>query len=184
MSDRLSFMKSLSKLFGEGVLSFISEIFFEKNSGNQIKKESDIRQLPPGATQFFYEKCNNCGDCVEICPHNTIKSGDYPYILASKNPCYLCKDVPCSKVCQTGALEKVDSWKNIKLGVVAATFRCKNYEKAQKECFICQDICPFGEDCIEFNGFNLPIVNRDICTGCGLCVVMCPEKEALVYFNR
>ncbi len=183
MNNRVDFIKNLSKLFGNGIFSFISEIFIKKEESIITEKKIELKQLPPGATDRFYEKCINCGDCIDICPHKAIKKGDFPYMNISQSPCYLCDDVPCSKVCSTGALKAINSWQNIKLGLVGATFRCENYEKSEKICYLCQEICPFGEDCIEFNGFNLPIIKKDICTGCGLCIATCPQKEALCYFN-
>lgn len=44
-------------------------------------------------------------------------------------------------------------------------------------CFSCREACP--EHAIEFSGMFNPEIKEDLCTGCALCVSVCPA-EALV----
>ena len=102
-----------------------------------------------------------------------------------ESPCYICVDVPCSKVCEPKALLPVESRLDIKLGFAAPTFHCLNQKENKKICDICQSVCPFSSDCITFNKFNIPVINRKLCTGCGICSDNCPEKgKAIIIFPK
>ena len=48
-----------------------------------------------------------------------------------------------------------------------------------KKCQICIKICPInrmGQDCIISDKEGFPIINEDLCTGCGICPRKCPTK--------
>jgi Fe-S-cluster-containing hydrogenase component 2 len=61
-------------------------------------------------------------------------------------------------------------------------------------CNPCESACPQGAITVGENILNLPVLDEDKCTGCGLCVAVCPglaifvvdltysEKEAVVQF--
>ncbi|MFH2071179.1 MAG: RnfABCDGE type electron transport complex subunit B [Elusimicrobiota bacterium] len=38
----------------------------------------------------------------------------------------------------------------------------------------CSRVCPFGA--ITYKKGEVPVVNRELCTGCGICVDVCPKK--------
>ena len=63
------------------------------------------------------------------------------------------------------------SWPRIKRGVVASI------ECAQKiPCDPCVDSCPSGAITIGNQITDLPVLNEDKCTGCGLCIASCPGQ--------
>ncbi|QRN85187.1 (2Fe-2S)-binding protein [Clostridia bacterium] len=41
-------------------------------------------------------------------------------------------------------------------------------------CNPCETSCPFGAITIGENITNLPVVNEDLCRGCGICLAICP----------
>lgn len=60
----------------------------------------------------FASACVRCGQCVQACPYDTLKlatlasglSAGTPYFVARDIPCEMCEDIPCAKVCPSGAL--------------------------------------------------------------------------------
>ena len=69
---------------------------------------------PPGATAHFTDLCVKCGLCVKACPFGTLKLagiGDpapagTPYFVPRDVPCEMCEDIPCVRVCPSGALDR------------------------------------------------------------------------------
>jgi len=161
---------------------------------------------PPGALKEkdFLATCIKCGMCVEACPFDTLvlaKPGDNkplgtPYFEPRKIPCYMCTDIPCVPVCPTGALDqasvstdgKLDINKS-KMGVaIVDTKNCIAFWGIQ--CDACYRACPLLDEALYLkydknsrtgkHAFLKPIVNSDICTGCGLCEHACVTKEAAI----
>lgn len=52
-------------------------------------------------------------------------------------------------------------------------------------CRMCENLC--GQNAIKMErnseGFLYPVINRDICSDCGACEKMCPQKNLLNYFD-
>lgn len=82
----------------------------------QTARASGVRLRPPGALNenVFASACVRCGQCVQACPYDTLKlatlasglSAGTPYFVARDIPCEMCEDIPCAKVCPSGALNK------------------------------------------------------------------------------
>lgn len=70
---------------------------------------------PPGAVseKDFLAKCTKCGLCVTACPYKALvlaKPGEEqpigtPYFAMRESPCRMCRDIPCTIACPTGALD-------------------------------------------------------------------------------
>ena len=144
---------------------------------------------PPGAKaeKQFLKSCIRCGLCVEACPFDTLKlatledgiSVGTPYFEPRKIPCHMCEHIPCVPACPTGALDanlvstagKLDINK-AKMGVAVVDMKnlyleYRRNERTQKHAFL------------------LPVVDSDICTGCGVCERACiTEKAAITVLNR
>lgn len=162
---------------------------------------------PPGMINEsdFLAKCVKCGLCVEACPYNTLKLAEIgeakvagtPYFVPREIPCYLCKDLPCVKICPTNALnfksvsenEKAEISK-VKCGVsVVDQINCVAFWGIQ--CDACYRACPFIDKALKLelkrnertskHAFLLPVVDPDFCVGCGKCEHACITEKAAIF---
>ncbi|UMZ73774.1 4Fe-4S dicluster domain-containing protein [Natranaerofaba carboxydovora] len=165
------------------ILGFISYYFINKLKGTH---KNEIR--PPGALpeDEFLAICARCGKCALACPYNSIEiasadkglSVGTPTIIPQKQPCRLCNNFDCTKVCPTDALRPVKDKKQVKMGV-AKTDRSKCNAWAGDECRVCYLSCKV-EDAIELENYRRPVINEDECVGCGICEYVCVNKEPAV----
>jgi len=161
---------------------------------------------PPGALkeEDFLSTCIKCGMCVEACPFDTLvlagpgdnKPLGTPFFIPREIPCYMCPDIPCVPICPTGALDiksvstkgELDINKS-QMGVAIVDDKnCIAFWGIQ--CDACYRACPLMDEAISLkyeknertgkHAFLKPIVNSDICTGCGLCERACVTKEAAI----
>ena len=176
-----------------------------KSSGN------DLVMRPPGALpeKDFLKACLKCGQCMVACPYDTlmlasvndkILSGT-PHFQARNIPCYMCTDYPCIKECPSKALtveaitvNDVTSINNSKMGLaVIHKESCIAFWGIQ--CDACYRACPLMGKAISLETdknvhtqkhANLkPLINSDVCTGCGLCEHVCVvEKPAVKVLPR
>jgi ferredoxin len=143
--------------------------------GKNILKNAVRLILPPGAKSYgrLSSKCTSCQLCVAVCPNKVIHPRDFNhstiYMDYSKNYCkYDCNI--CSKVCPTGAIEKISLEQKQKLRIGMA----KIDRQKCIGCGICSFKCPakalsLDENrVLQFDGIN--------CIGCGACQVSCPQN--------
>ena len=158
---------------------------------------------PPGAIgDDFLAACVRCGLCVRDCPYHTLQlarlGGGYgvgtPYFIASHVPCEMCEDIPCVKVCPTGALDHglTDINKaRMGLAVLHDQETCLNFLGLR--CDVCYRVCPLIDQAITLEKVHnprsdrhamlLPTVHSDFCTGCGKCEKACVlPKPAISVF--
>lgn len=169
---------------------------------------SDLVLRPPGALDKdkFLSACIKCGQCIEACPYDTLKlatpgkaaSNGTPYFEPRKVPCYMCTNYPCTEACPSGALDikelvKADgeepSINNAKMGLaVVHKETCIAFWGIQ--CDACYRACPLINEAITLQvdqnqvtgkHANLkPIVNSNVCTGCGVCEQVCVTEKAAI----
>lgn len=137
---------------------------------------------PPGAQdeQRFLSACLKCDRCRSVCPTSAIE-------VASVNDGFLNARTPvldfrhgacdfcglCERVCPTGAIRPFDETTE-KVGMaIVQKDRCIAYFDG---CCECEEACPF--DAISLDGQGHPVVDAELCNGCGVCENICP---ALVY---
>ncbi|PAF46201.1 ferredoxin-type protein NapG [Helicobacter sp. 12S02634-8] len=172
----------------------------------QKASASPLWLLPPGAKpkDQFLKNCIRCGLCVEACPYYTLKLASpldsaplgMPYFLPRKTPCYMCKDIPCVEACPTDVLDKQALSTNGQLDInksrmgvaIVDTKNCIAYAGIQ--CDACYRACPLMDKALYLeykrnertgkHSFLLPMVDNDICTGCGKCEHVCVTEVASI----
>jgi ferredoxin-type protein NapG len=121
-----------------------------------------------------------------------------PFFNPRDVPCYMCEDIPCVPACPTGALdiEKVTNDKGeldirlMKMGVaVVDVSSCIAFWGLQ--CDACYRACPLLDEAIKLvydrnsrtgkHAFLKPVVDTDICTGCGLCEKACVTEKPAIF---
>ena len=126
-----------------------------------------------------------------------------PFFTPRDVPCFMCDDIPCVPACPTGALDiaKVTNPKTNELdfrmmdmGVaVVDVHSCIAFWGLQ--CDACYRACPLLDEAIKLvynrndrtgkHAFLEPVINPDVCTGCGLCEKACvTEKPAIFLLSR
>jgi MauM/NapG family ferredoxin protein len=157
---------------------------------------------PPGSVpeEDFTARCIACGQCMKACPTNAIQPCAFhdgfhrlytpkiaPRIGGCEEKCYL-----CGHVCPTGAIRDLtyEQKRFAKIGTaVIDRHRCLAWEQ-NKECLVCDEVCPYNaieSRLVETTTglFRVPIVEEDLCLGCGLCEQHCPinDKAAIVVYR-
>lgn len=169
--------------------------------------KEQVRLRPPGALEEseFIKKCLRCNLCVQACPFDTLKLAglrDFgirlgtPFFEARKIPCYMCVDIPCVAACPSGALERASvsdgdkfNINKSKMGVAVVDDKnCVAYFGIQ--CDACYRACPLLDRAIKIDykhndrtqkhALLLPVVDSDICTGCGKCENACITDKAAI----
>lgn len=156
---------------------------------------------PPGALAEadFLAACVRCGLCVRDCPYGTLRLADMldpvatgtPFFAARQIPCEMCEDIPCVKICPTGALERslTDITKaRMGLAVLSDQENCLNFLGLR--CDVCYRVCPVIDKAITLetrhnprsdrHAMLLPTVHSDACTGCGKCEKSCVLPEPAI----
>lgn len=157
---------------------------------------------PPGAQDEarFLGACVRCGKCLAVCPNGVIAPSHIEDgIVAMRTPklhysqatsrlggklgwCDHCEKenggvARCVEVCPSGALspEESHTFETMKLGV-AVIERDWCLAWRLKGCTICKNACPLKA--ISFDGQNRPLVDAEICNGCGACEQACVSLES------
>lgn len=160
----------------------------------QTARATGVRLRPPGALseEAFASACVRCGQCVQACPYDTLKlatlasglAAGTPYFVARDIPCEMCEDIPCAKVCPSGALDRdIESIDDSRMGlaVLLDHENCLNYQGLR--CDVCYRECPKIDEAITTeldrnmrtgkHARFIPTVHSDACTGCGKCEKVC-----------
>lgn len=140
---------------------------------------------PPSAIneEQFLAGCTRCNACADACPHQAIVQASTPHrpdqantpvIYADQQPCLMCEDFPCIAACEPQVL-KPQIPKS--MGTASITQHlCLAYHGT--DCDVCLRQCPVAGAITAING--RPVVNEEVCSGCGVCRFVCPAPENAV----
>jgi ferredoxin-type protein NapG len=153
-------------------------------AGAALKGDKTLIRPPGGQDEAaFLSLCIKCDRCRSVCPEGVIGvSTIFDGLVSMRTPvmdfrkgyCDFCKK--CIDVCPTAAL-KPFSGQSVKIGVAELTESCIALRTGG--CTKCFDVCP--ELAITLNKQNAPIIDREACSGCGLCVKVCPANVLQSY---
>ncbi len=144
---------------------------------------------PPGAlpeTQFL-DTCYRCGNCVDVCPAKAIRTtaGEAtdlrgtPYIDPDLSACVVCEELACMKTCPSGALKRVSSGREIRMGLARLNWGLCVRSHGES-CSLCMDKCPIGREAIDLSDGGEITVHASGCTGCGTCQFYCPTQPKAI----
>ncbi len=168
----------------------------EKPSEDQ-SHYSDIFRPPGafGAEEEFLSLCEGCPHCSQACPYDVITHlGPASGVLEgtpvldpnSSNPCRWCPEMHCVTACPTGALTLGHDNKSPPPIGKAVLNRETCLAEEGILCDRCAVTCPSGIKAISMVN-RKPVLDREKCTGCGLCVLYCestPISLRIVPVNR
>ncbi len=172
---RRNFLKQSAVSFGVTVHEFVKHRDAEAPQEEKVELVRNDWLRPPGAADesLFLERCTACGDCVDVCPHDSIEistQDERPVIFPDRIPCYVCDDFPCVEACETEALLPINGGVNgVNLGTAKVNQRMCT---APQGCNACVSKCPTEAIRMDFSSFGI-LVDHVQCVGCGICEYVC-----------
>lgn len=153
-----------------------------------LARDADTLYLrPPGAQSEddLLSRCNRCQRCVQACPYSIVQPIAFsaafmatgtPELVFKTGFCDFC--MKCVDECLTGALrEGTPTYDNIGVAKVVSD-ACVAWDWAG--CTVCVDECPV-EGAIVLDEHRRPVVDEDLCDGCGKCELECPAASLRAY---
>lgn len=151
---------------------------------------------PPGAVREdkFTGLCARCGNCVRACPEKILSSdlgttgvSGMLTPVARIGPGYcleFCNE--CTKVCPTGAIQQMSlvDKQNVAMGCARVIKKkCLAWAKGAA-CPICEEYCLYHAiTLVDQDGVGCPVVDEDVCRGCGLCQLVCPADDVAIVIS-
>lgn len=152
--------------------------------------------IPPGALEYdeFIQRCIRCGNCIRICPTDVLQPKGteggmaglwVPEMNFLRGHCeYECN--LCGQVCPTGAIRELTlpDKKSFILGVAVIDKEICLPWIDKNNCIVCEEHCPVPGKAIDIelhtgaDGtlFQRPVIIKEKCIGCGICVNRCPVE--------
>jgi len=173
--------------------------------GGPARAHDAIR--PPGALDedAFLARCVTCGACSASCPTGVIGSdlgttgiaGLFTPVLDMRRGWCEPSCIRCGEVCPTRAIEVLTPESKQAIGGpaevrIGTAFvdrgRCLPWAM-ERPCIVCEEMCPTSPKAIWLEPVEItrrdgqrivlqrPMVEPELCTGCGLCENRCPVGE-------
>ena len=174
--------------------SFGKPLSVPLGGGRQVLVSGAV--APPGAHSAarLTSRCSACGLCISSCPGKALHAaGLSSYGLAGMMmPCldfatgFCSPDChKCAEVCPAGAIEKAPSPEDrarIRVGI-AEWRHWECITEKGSSCGLCAERCPQKAITMvkrEGSEFAQPVVNAELCIGCGKCQHYCPAKPKAI----
>lgn len=166
-----------------------------------IRREKPYLLRPPGAREANSDpaaltRCIRCGECLRACPTGALQSAIFeaglegfatPLFVPRLGYCdYGCN--ACGQICPVQAIPplRLEEKRQVVIGkAMLDRERCLPWSE-DRPCIICEEMCPLPQKAIWLeeaqvvseNGeqivIQLPHVEAERCTGCGICEYKCP----------
>lgn len=158
---------------------------------DKVKPNRATRIVPPGAVSLknMASHCTGCQLCVSACPNGVLRPSTDLLTLMQPEASYevgYCRPecVRCSEVCPAGAIKLIDvaEKSSIQIGHAVWTRELCVPIKDGQECGNCARHCPSGAitmvplDADDPKSLKIPVVNEELCIGCGACENLCPSR--------
>lgn len=135
---------------------------------------------PPFTTEARLARaCSGCGACVKACPEGILQTGPggLPRLKPGLGECTFCR--ACVTACPEDVFAEGPPWE------VTARLTGSCLLTAGISCRLCSDACPNGA--LRFDAFARPVgaiaIGPD-CTGCGACLIPCPQAALTLHDPR
>lgn len=153
---------------------------FVTASRNSLPSPSSLPgwPLPPGALpgNAFLAQCTQCRHCIQACPMGVLihNHQGYPQLAIEYASCDGCG--LCIQACTSGALLPQARFDTRLRPVFTAA--CTHQSRGCEQCIAACPVqaCGIGQA-------GLPVVEGDICNGCGECVIQC-DRQAVTLATR
>ncbi len=161
--------------------AFLRGAFLKRTFDEAPRRESSPALLPPWAADHFAALCTRCGACIEACPEQilTVGPGGRPVRIPSGG-CTFCGR--CAEVCEPGALDTEDAVRCPYVARIDTTCLARQ----GTACRLCEERC--APQAIRFHAGEeavaVPSVDERCCTGCGMCVFVCPVQAIRIIDPR
>lgn len=146
---------------------------------------------PPGSVSARHIKnhCTACQLCVSACPNNILRPSQkletfmQPEISFERGYCRP-ECTRCSEVCPNGAIKRITKEDKSSLQIGRAVWIKDNCVVIRDNvtCTACERHCPTGaielvpRDPENPRGLKIPVVDTELCIGCGACENLCPAR--------
>ena len=158
---------------------------------DKVAPKRATKIVPPGAKSLknMAQHCTGCQLCVSACPNGVLRPSTDLLTLMQPEASYeigYCRPecVRCSEVCPAGAIKLIDvaEKSSIQIGHAVWTRDLCVPIKDGQECGNCARHCPTGaitmvpSDANDPKSLKIPVVNDEMCIGCGACENLCPSR--------
>lgn len=147
--------------------------------------------VPPGAISLrnLTQHCTACQLCVANCPNGVLRPSTNLESLMQPESSYergYCRPecTKCSEACPAGAIVKITPADKSSIQIGHAVWVKENCVPLTDgvECGNCARHCPVGaiqmisSDVNNPESLKIPVVNEEVCIGCGACENLCPAR--------
>ncbi len=147
--------------------------------------------VPPGAisARNMKDHCTACQLCVSACPNGILCPSTKLETLMQPEMSYergYCRPecTECSQVCPTGAIKAITTADKSAISIGLAVWIKDNcvVNRDEIQCDNCERHCPTGaitlvpQDTGYSDSLKIPVVDRELCIGCGACENLCPAR--------